>query len=104
MAIVGLGKEGVGYNELEAIDEGMESVRVAAGVGAKCLQRDGCTVISVDPMEYPEQAAEGATLSTWQYQENKMKKNRKPSTKLELYESPETDQWMRGLFKVEFSS
>ena len=77
VAVVGLGKEGIGYNELEAIDEGMECVRVAAGVGAKCLHDDGCTTISIDPMEYPEQAAEGASLATWLYQENKMKKDRK---------------------------
>lgn len=78
----------------------MENVRVAAGLGAKSLQKEGCETISVDSMEYPEQAAEGSSLAIWQYQENKMKKNRKPLVNLELYESPEQDPWMKGLFKV----
>lgn len=101
VAIVGLGKEGVGYNELEAIDEGMENVRVAAGIGAKNLQKNGCTNIHVDPMEYPEQSAEGSALAVWRYQENKLKKDRKPIPKLELFDSPEQDAWTRGLFKAD---
>lgn len=38
LAIVGVGLEGIGFNELEMLDEGMENVRVAAGIGARSLQ------------------------------------------------------------------
>ncbi|XP_050094173.1 cytosol aminopeptidase-like [Anopheles aquasalis] len=101
VAVVGLGIEGAGYNELEAIDEGFENVRIAAGIGAKRLASEGCTQIFVDPMEYPEQAAEGSGLATWRYQANKSKKDRKPIPKLDLYDSPDVDAWTRGLFKAD---
>lgn len=52
-------------------------------------------------MEYPEQAAEGAALAAWLYQDNKRKQDRKPVPKLDLYESPDVDSWTRGLFKAE---
>lgn len=101
ISIVGLGKEGAGYNELEAIDEGMENARVAAAVGAVNLQNVGCTHIMVEPMEYPEQVAEGSGLAVWKHQENKMKTKRVIIPKLELYDSPDVDDWTRGLFKAE---
>lgn len=101
ICVVGLGEEGVGYSELEAIDLGMEHARVAAGVGARVLRDQGCQTIHVDPMEYPEQVAEGSVLSTWRYQENKMKDERLPVPRLELYDSTETDAWTRGLFKAD---
>lgn len=101
VAVVGLGKEGIGYSELEAIDEGMENARVAAAVGACKLMKQGCTHIHVDPMEYAEQAAEGSALGIWRYQDNKRKQDRELIPKLELYESPDVDAWTRGLFKAE---
>ncbi|XP_058124259.1 cytosol aminopeptidase-like [Anopheles ziemanni] len=101
VAIAGLGLEGIGYNELETIDEGMENVRIAAGIGAKTLAKEGCLQIFVDPMDYPEQAAEGSGLSTWRYQANKTKKNRQPIPKLDLYDAIDVDAWTRGLFKAD---
>ncbi|XP_030383356.1 cytosol aminopeptidase [Scaptodrosophila lebanonensis] len=101
VAVVGLGQEGAGYNELEMIDEGMENARVAAGVGARALQLQGCTDVFVDSMEYPEQAAEGSALAVWRYNSNKRKQNRTAIPKLELYDSPDVDAWTRGLFKAE---
>lgn len=101
VAVVGLGREGIGYNELEAIDEGMENARIAAAIGTRHLDRQGCTHIYVDPMEYPEQAAEGSALAVWKSQDNKRKTDRKSCPKLDLFESPEIDAWTRGLFKAD---
>lgn len=99
IAVVGCGKDGIGFNQLEAIDEGMENARVASGVGARCLRDIGCDQIFVDPMEYPEQVAEGCSLALWKNMFLHGKKYDMP--KLELYESMETDAWTRGLFKAD---
>lgn len=101
VAVVGLGKEGIGYNELENLDEGMENARVAAAVGAIKLQQCGMKCIAIDGMEYPEQAAEGGALAVWLFQDNKRKQDRRVVPKLELYDSPDQDSWTRGLFKAE---
>ncbi|XP_033251105.1 cytosol aminopeptidase-like [Drosophila miranda] len=63
VAVVGVGQEGAGFNDLEMIDEGMENARVAVGVGARSLQLQGCTDVFVESMEYAEQAAEGSALA-----------------------------------------
>ncbi|XP_017145859.2 cytosol aminopeptidase [Drosophila miranda] len=83
VAVVGVGQEGAGFNDLEMLDEGMENARVAAGVGARALQLHSCTDVFVESMAYAEQAAEGSALA------------------LVLYDSPDSDAWMRGLFKAE---
>ncbi|KAH8384643.1 hypothetical protein KR093_003952 [Drosophila rubida] len=101
VAVVGLGQEGAGFNDLEVIDEGMENARVAAGVGARALQMQGVTEVFVDSMEYPEQAAEGSALAIWRYNTNRRKQDRTFIPKLELYDSPDVDAWTRGLFKAE---
>ncbi|XP_075158620.1 cytosol aminopeptidase-like isoform X2 [Haematobia irritans] len=101
VAVIGMGRERAGFNELEMIDEGMENARVAAGVGARSLQLQGCSEGFIDSMEYPEQAAEGSALAVWRYHDNRQKKNRTIVPKLELYDSPDVDAWTRGLFKAE---
>lgn len=78
-----------------------ENARIAAGIGARRLRDEGCTTIQLDPMEYPEQAAEGSSLAVWRYQENKSKKDRLSVPKLELFDSDEQDAWTRGLFKAD---
>lgn len=101
ISVVGLGTEGIGYDSLEALDVGMENVRIAAAVGAKQLQKDGCTHIMVDPMEYTEQAAEGSALSVWLHQENKTLANRCIIPKFEVFESSDAEAWSRGIIKGE---
>ncbi|XP_055904537.1 cytosol aminopeptidase-like [Eupeodes corollae] len=101
VAVVGLGREGAGFNELEMLDEGLENVRAAAGVGARKLQMQGCIEVYVDSMDYPEQAAEGSGLSIYRYQENKKKNEKTNVPKLELYDSSETNAWTRGIFKAD---
>ncbi|KAF2893566.1 hypothetical protein ILUMI_12595 [Ignelater luminosus] len=101
VALVGLGREKQGYHELEAIDQGMESVRIASGIGAQKLKKQGVTRILVEGLGRPEQAAEGAALALWRYQENKMREKWKPIPSLELFDDPDTESWQRGLFKAE---
>ncbi|XP_033255228.1 cytosol aminopeptidase-like [Drosophila miranda] len=96
VAVVGVGQEGAGFNDLEMIDEGMKNARVAAGVGARALQLQGCTDVFVESMEYAEQAAEGSALAVWRYNTNKRRRDRTLIPKLELYDSPDSDAWMQG--------
>lgn len=67
VAVVGLGSDKAGYNEMEALDEGMENVRAAAGIGAQKLRHQGVDRIMVEGMGFPEQAAEGSALALWRY-------------------------------------
>ncbi|XP_017778838.1 PREDICTED: cytosol aminopeptidase-like [Nicrophorus vespilloides] len=101
VAVVGLGPENRGYNELEAIDEGMEAVRKAAAKGAVLLKFQGCTRVLVEGFGFPEQAAEGTALALWQYQENKMKENWKVIPTIELHDDGDMESFQRGLFKAE---
>lgn len=100
VAVVGLGRETSGYCEIECVDDGRENVRIAAGIGARKLDEQGCTNIFIDPMEYPEQAAEGSALSIWKFQDN-VTQRLKFEPKLELFESPEIEPWNKGLIKAE---
>ncbi|XP_017868891.1 PREDICTED: cytosol aminopeptidase [Drosophila arizonae] len=101
VVVVGLGKEGIGYDAEEAIDAGMENTRVAAAVGTRSLQLQGASHVAVDGMEYPEQAAEGAAMAVWRYNANMRKSRRIEVPKVELYGSADVDAWTRGLFKAE---
>ncbi|KAH8266175.1 hypothetical protein KR038_008292 [Drosophila bunnanda] len=101
LAVVGAGIEGIGFNELEMLDEGMENVRVAAGIGARSLQKIGCTEIFVDGMDYAEQAAEGAALAIWRYINKSSKKPQPKLPGLNLFDSRDMESWTRGLFKAE---
>lgn len=101
VAVVGIGPESAGINEEEMIDEGMENTRIAAAVGARALQMQGCTHVFVDGMEHPEQAAEGAAMAVWRYNTNRRKSHRMAIPKLELFGSSDMDSWTRGLFKAE---
>lgn len=99
VAVVGLGPEKAGYNELEAIDEGLENARQAAARGAQLLKKQGVARILVEGLGYPEQAAEGSALAIWRYQEFKTHKKIIPT--LELFDDPDHESFQRGLFKAE---
>ncbi|XP_068145818.1 cytosol aminopeptidase [Drosophila tropicalis] len=101
VAIVGVGLEGIAFNELEMLDEGMENVRIAAGVGARSLQKEGVGFVSVDAMDYAEQAAEGATLAVWKYTDNITKRAKPLVPAVEMWDSPDVEGWMRGVFKAD---
>lgn len=101
IAVVGLGREKLGYNEMEAIDEGMEAARAAAGKGAQLLKHQGVSRILIEGLGHPEQAAEGSALALWRYQENRRKENQEVIPTLELFDDPDMDGFQRGLFKAE---
>ncbi|XP_055680590.1 cytosol aminopeptidase-like [Lutzomyia longipalpis] len=101
VAIVGLGSRERSFCEKEMMDVGLENVRVAAALGSLRLRDDYISEISLDPMGHPEQAAEGATLALWEYQDNRMVECRRPAVALECYQCPDEDSWTRGLFKAE---
>jgi aminopeptidase len=101
VVLVGLGREDAKMNEPECMDDGLENIRTASGVGVECLQKLGCNVIEIDCMNDAEQAAVGGSLSAWRYQENKPKEERKSLPKLELFESPDKTSWSQGLFKAD---
>ncbi|XP_034652704.1 cytosol aminopeptidase [Drosophila subobscura] len=101
VAVVGLGVEGIAFNELEMLDEGMENVRIAAGIGARSLQDEGVGAISVDGMDYAEQAAEGAALAVWRFPDNLAAKNMPLIPTLSLYDSSDANGWTRGIFKAD---
>ena len=54
IAVVSLGKQNAGYNELEELDEGRENVRTAVARGVKQLQDAGIKSIDVEPCGDPE--------------------------------------------------
>ncbi|XP_057666298.1 cytosol aminopeptidase-like [Diorhabda carinulata] len=101
LCVVGLGKENLGYNELEAIDEGLEAVRQAAGTGAQLLKNEGVTRILIEGLGHPEQAAEGSALALWRYQENRSRQYWQVIPTLELFDDCDAESFQRGLFKAE---
>ncbi|XP_018328376.1 cytosol aminopeptidase-like [Agrilus planipennis] len=99
VAAVGLGHPNLCYNELECIDEGTEASRRAAGAGIQRLKMSRLHRVLIEGLGHPEQAAEGAALALWRYQDNKLHKSMIPS--IELHDDPDTESFQRGLFKAE---
>ncbi|XP_037960517.1 cytosol aminopeptidase-like [Teleopsis dalmanni] len=100
IAIVGVGPEDIGLDECGMIDEGLENVRIAAGVGARCLQRHGCDVIFVDSMDFPQQAAVGSTLAMWQEKLDNME-NTSLLPRIQFLDHNDEEEWRSGEFKAE---
>lgn len=98
ICVVGCGPEGIGYNTLEAIHEGMENVRVASAIATRKLKDEKCSVIHLEPMEFPEQVGEGATLAAWEY--NKSERDQKKVPNFELFDSTDVDAFQRGIVKA----
>lgn len=71
---------------------------MAAATGVTRLRKEDLGHIAVEDMGYAQEAAEGASLAAWQYQEYKNKCYRKIVPTLELFESCDTDGWTRGLY------
>ncbi|XP_054264380.1 cytosol aminopeptidase-like isoform X2 [Macrosteles quadrilineatus] len=102
VAVVGLGKPGLGYNEAEEIFEDRESVRAAAAAGCRSLQDIEKTEVWVEGFGNPEAAAEGATLGLWLYQEHKnLSKQKKIPVVHCLDCSTEQETWLKGVVKGE---
>jgi len=100
VTLVGLGRECQGYDVFEQMDEGKESIRVAAAIGCKQAQVHRCTRIYIDSFQHAESSAEGAALSVWLYQEKKQKKYQIKIPQLELYDDCDWTGWQIGLQKA----
>lgn len=101
VAVVGLGRKDIGFDATEGVNQSMENVRVAAGVGVNVLRCQRCTDICIDGMDFPEQAAEGSFLSAWKYEEHLSEHNRTPDVNLKVYGTSEMGAWLGGVFRAE---
>lgn len=104
VAVIGLGKECLGYNPYEVIDEQKEAIRRSvsnACMKLACIDTDR---IDVENCGHAESAAEGAALGIWAYQEMRNPKNRIAVPSIDLYahkdEVCDLDGWRIGLQKA----
>uniref|UniRef100_A0A1A9W1S2 Cytosol aminopeptidase n=1 Tax=Glossina brevipalpis TaxID=37001 RepID=A0A1A9W1S2_9MUSC len=104
VAIVGLGKECLGYNPYEVIDEQKETIRRSVARACMDLARLDTTRIEVDNCGHAESAGEGAGLGVWAYQELRQKKNRIAMPAIDLYttkdEVCDIEGWRIGVQKA----
>lgn len=100
VAVVGLGQQCQGYDVFEQIDEGKESIRVAAAAGCKALQELRSAKIFVESFGHAESAAEGSALGVWLFQEKKNKEHQLLIPQLELWDDCDWTGWQIGLQKA----
>ncbi|XP_026500500.2 cytosol aminopeptidase-like [Vanessa tameamea] len=102
VAVAGLGTECLSFNTIEQLDESKEAIRIAAGIGARALQKFKPSVIHVESFGNAEAAAEGATLSTWKFQEYKSPSNKEivPNAEIELFDDCDFYGWKIGALKA----
>jgi len=91
---VGLGKSSPGLDVKEGIYKDREAIRKAVSAGVRLGQDAGCSVVLVDDCGDGEAAAEGATLSTWVYED--FKKEKKPRPAVEALEAG-VEGWEEGV-------
>ncbi|CAC5420989.1 LAP3 [Mytilus coruscus] len=102
-----IGKKGIGYNELEGLDEGRDQIRIAVARAVRQLQDIGETEVEVDPCGDAEAAAEGSVLSLHSYDELKSEDKQKPQVKVKCYtqfsqdRDKTSDLWTRGVYLAE---
>ncbi|XP_070613494.1 cytosol aminopeptidase isoform X3 [Erythrolamprus reginae] len=99
VVVVGLGKKGIGMNIDENWNEDKENIRAAVAAGCRQLQDLELPYIEVDPCGDAQAAAEGATLSIFEYEELKQKK--KPTIEIQLHGSDGVDAWQKGICYAE---
>lgn len=104
VAIVGLGKECLGYNSYELIDEQKETIRRSVGSAVRQLCDINIDRIEVECLGHTESAAEGAALGVWKYQDFKMMKDKLEIPTIDLYavrdEPCDFEGWKIGLQKA----
>lgn len=101
IAVVGLGRRNLEYNQLENLDESREAARIAAAIGTNALVNEGCGSIEIDAMNHPESVAEGSTLANWCFQENKNESARREISSLKMHDTESQDAWIRGCYKAQ---
>ncbi|KAJ9579944.1 hypothetical protein L9F63_004417 [Diploptera punctata] len=100
VALVGLGAECQGYNDIEERDDGKETIRIAAAVGSKALQDLKPGKLCIESFGHSESAAEGAGLGVWLYQDLISHRKRLPIPQLELWNDCDFAGWHIGLEKA----
>uniref|UniRef100_A0A1A9WEQ7 Cytosol aminopeptidase n=1 Tax=Glossina brevipalpis TaxID=37001 RepID=A0A1A9WEQ7_9MUSC len=85
VAVVGLGKECLGYNPYEIIDEQKEGIRRSVAKACMDLALLHTDRIEVENCGHAESAAEGAALGIWAYQELRHRDHRLPVPTIDLY-------------------
>lgn len=100
IALVGLGRECLGYDSFEQMDEGKEAIRIASAAGARALQQLPLRKICVESFGHSESAAEGAAMGVWLYQEKKAKDQQIHIPILELFDDCDWTGWQIGLQKA----
>lgn len=104
VAMIGLGKECLGYNPYEIIDEQKETIRRSVANACMHLALLDTDRIDVENCGHAESAAEGAALGVWAYQEMRDPKKRIPVPNIDLYthkdEICDIDGWRIGLQKA----
>ncbi|CAD7002754.1 cytosol aminopeptidase [Ceratitis capitata] len=104
VAVVGLGKECLGYNSYEVIDEQKEAIRRSVAKACMDLAYLDTYSIEVENCGHAESAAEGAALGIWAYQELKDPKSRIGIPTIDLYthkdEICDIEGWRIGLQKA----
>ncbi|KAJ9585779.1 hypothetical protein L9F63_002416 [Diploptera punctata] len=100
IAVVGLGKQCAGYNDIEELEEEKEAIRIGSAIGSRRLQELHMRKILIDSFGHAESAAEGSALAVWVYQELKKADNRIFMPMLELYDSCDYTGWHIGLEKA----
>jgi len=99
VGVVSLGKQGVGYNALEEVEEGRENVRTAVAGAIKKLAETGVKSIHIDPCGDAEAAAEAATLCMDVYDDLKSEDKKKPKPAMQCVDSAAdvAAAWQRGV-------
>lgn len=100
VAVVGLGNECVGYNDVEQMDEWKEAIRIGAAAGCRALQDANMRTLLVESFGHAESAAEGASLGVWMFQELRNPDKQKFVPKLELHDDCDYTGWQIGLQKA----
>ncbi|KAL9916530.1 cytosol aminopeptidase-like [Glossina fuscipes] len=104
VAVVGLGKECLGYNPYELLDEQKETIRRSVAKACMELGRIDTSRIEVEDCGHAESAAEGAALGIWAYQELKSRSARITIPAIDLYTTKESvcdlEGWRIGLQKA----
>ncbi|XP_006822705.1 cytosol aminopeptidase-like [Saccoglossus kowalevskii] len=85
IAVVSLGKQSAGIDELEEVNESKENIRAASALGARQLRDAGMKQIELDPCTDAQAVAEGATLGLFTFDELKEESKRKPKVNLSLH-------------------
>lgn len=101
VAVVGLGPNNAGFNDLEELDEKSENVRGAISSGVRSLRDLGAIdEIDVDSCDNATAAAEGASLGLWYFDELKSAPLKKPLVKINLLASDDASaeqKWNEGI-------